>query len=200
MGSPRFTLLLTQGERSCEGIFPFTLNVPSRKLKQPVSSGYLCMKRTRIGDHLSLLRPTLDISIALLRTQSSRIICASECSSPRNPAQDGERRSSNGRLMWRRSSGMDVTAFGQNTNMGRYISQDIRVAMVECFSKYGFSQLKCVVDEARLITELASTSISILNQLQKICYNSGLTGPLFQSPAFCNECFQRLYVTRVVRR
>ena len=30
--------------------------------------------------------------------------------------------------------------------------------MVVCFAKYGFSQLKWVVDWARLITALASTS------------------------------------------
>lgn len=96
----------SQADRSCEGIFPFTLKVPIRKL------WYFCYKPkidNESAAHVNLVRPFLDISRVLVRIHSSLSSWTSVWSSSVSPAHAGERRSMNGWFTSRKSWIKDVT-------------------------------------------------------------------------------------------
>jgi len=88
-GETSFSLneLLTQADKSCEGIFPLTLNVPIRRLYTGSEQGN---QKAVQNTHCSRVLAFLHSFLALLLTQSSLIDTISFASSPGNPALAGE--------------------------------------------------------------------------------------------------------------
>lgn len=96
-------------DKSCDGIFPFTLKVPSLNLCFPEGLSH-CEDATATT-HVSFLPPCCFLASQrdFARIHSSLMTCASVWSSPISPAHAGDSRSIKGRMVWRRSCSVVVT-------------------------------------------------------------------------------------------